>query len=781
MDIKYGYSKVKYAGNGVTSDFAVPFSYLNKLDVQHSVFVTSTRENVSPAYTFTWINANTVHFTPTPPIGVEVWLERDSSFRGQLVEYANSTSLTARDLETGYLQSWYVAQEALDEAGLRTGNAGSLDTLVAQAQAAASAAAASAVSSAGSATSSSTSAGNSATSAAAAAASAAAAAASAASAAAGVGAFGLLKANNLSDLVSAAVARTNLGLGSMALNSNVQYEFGRVINVKETGADSTGTTDSYTAIMNAIAAAQAIGAGSRVYFPRGTFRFDTPILITGTPVRLIGEGGTSFSYGYITDSFNTILKYNGAATSSAAVTFKFLGTSHGVEGLAIDGNNLADRGLVVDSCMMGAYRDFSVYGGKKYAMVLTTTSGGSACAWNEVRNAKLYVSGVSAKAALYLSGWSNTNTCHNVFNNTKIEHSDGNGIDLGYCDNNKFDLTYISRGSGTGAGVRVLDKDYLTPITITRSGSTATATMLPAQPFSVGASFAISGATQPEYNGTFTVTAVTATTFSFTVSGTPASPATGAPVTGFGGFPCSNTFWHLEAGNGGWVQDATQAGWNTVYHYDRVNGQPVPVVPTGSKLVWSDNWGTFNSIIAGTAGALGGADLRTVLQVANGSGGSFAALTIGYQGGGQSFYDANTHHFRDSAQANDVVIQSGVVTVPVKVLSPYVVANSAGVLGAKTFSAVAVGATVTFTNPGSGLFVARHLTSGSMALFMVDTGLTMTTIISDPNSAFSTTDPGAGGNKWVVFTSGGNVSFINRFTAAKDLAVACVSFFGTPS
>jgi hypothetical protein len=36
------------------------------------------------------------------------------------------------------------------------------------------------------------------------------------------------------------------------------------------------------------------------------------------------------------------------------------------------------------------------------------------------------------------------------------------------------------------------------------------------------------GAIQPEYNGAFTVTVLTTTTFTYVVSGTPASPATGA-------------------------------------------------------------------------------------------------------------------------------------------------------------------------------------------------------------------------------------------------------------
>lgn len=74
-------------------------------------------------------------------------------------------------------------------------------------------------------------------------------------------------------------------------------------------------------------------------------------------------------------------------------------------------------------------------------------------------------------------------------------------------------------------------------ITITRSGTTATATTVSApHGFTNGQSITISGAGQSEYNGTFTITWISATQFSFTVTvstgNAPASPATGSPVLG---------------------------------------------------------------------------------------------------------------------------------------------------------------------------------------------------------------------------------------------------------
>lgn len=62
---------------------------------------------------------------------------------------------------------------------------------------------------------------------------------------------------------------------------------------------------------------------------------------------------------------------------------------------------------------------------------------------------------------------------------------------------------------------------------ITRSSSTATATTAAAHKLATGDKVTIAGAVQTEYNGTVTVTVTSATTFTYTVSGTPATPATG--------------------------------------------------------------------------------------------------------------------------------------------------------------------------------------------------------------------------------------------------------------
>jgi hypothetical protein len=85
---------------------------------------------------------------------------------------------------------------------------------------------------------------------------------------------------------------------------------------------------------------------------------------------------------------------------------------------------------------------------------------------------------------------------------------------------------------GTGDLVRALDAALVTGGTtqsitsITRSGSTATATKV-AHGFRHKQRITLSGAAQTEYNGTFRISVTGANTFTFTVTGTPATPATG--------------------------------------------------------------------------------------------------------------------------------------------------------------------------------------------------------------------------------------------------------------
>jgi uncharacterized phage protein gp47/JayE len=62
---------------------------------------------------------------------------------------------------------------------------------------------------------------------------------------------------------------------------------------------------------------------------------------------------------------------------------------------------------------------------------------------------------------------------------------------------------------------------------LTRSGSTVTAVTTSGHEFGSNMSVTIAGAVETDYNGTFAITVLSATSFSYEITGTPTSPATG--------------------------------------------------------------------------------------------------------------------------------------------------------------------------------------------------------------------------------------------------------------
>jgi len=82
-----------------------------------------------------------------------------------------------------------------------------------------------------------------------------------------------------------------------------------------------------------------------------------------------------------------------------------------------------------------------------------------------------------------------------------------------------------SNASLTGASFGIISPKSIT--SLTRSGSTATVTTTTAHGVTDGQVVQVSGANQSEYNGSFVMTYVNANTLTYTISVSPASPATG--------------------------------------------------------------------------------------------------------------------------------------------------------------------------------------------------------------------------------------------------------------
>lgn len=243
-------SYVNYTGNGSTTDFAVPFPYLDKSHVTVLVAGVSTA--------FTWVNDGTVRVSPAPAVDATVKVQRNTPITA-ITSFANNNNLTAENLNDAMLQALFVAVEATDVAAATA--AASIVDDVAQADADAAAAASSATAAAASAT--------------AAAASAVDAAASAATI--NTTAFAR-KDQNLADLVSASTARTNLGLGNAATKNT-----GTTTGTVAAGDDSRFSTPAQKSanlsdLASASAARTNLGLGDAATKTTGTASGNVPVL-----------------------------------------------------------------------------------------------------------------------------------------------------------------------------------------------------------------------------------------------------------------------------------------------------------------------------------------------------------------------------------------------------------------------------------------------------------------------------------------------------------------------
>jgi hypothetical protein len=97
------YAPVSYTGNGVLTDFVVPFPYLDKTHVIATV-------NGFPAVIASWPSAGVARLAVAPALGVSVTLSRNTA-GDQLVTH-QAGSIKIADLNKGYRQAIYLGDEA---------------------------------------------------------------------------------------------------------------------------------------------------------------------------------------------------------------------------------------------------------------------------------------------------------------------------------------------------------------------------------------------------------------------------------------------------------------------------------------------------------------------------------------------------------------------------------------------------------------------------------------------------------------------------------------------
>lgn len=387
------------------------------------------------------------------------------------------------------------------------------------------------------------------------------------------------------------------------------------LNVKDFGAKGDGLTNDYAAIAAAIVAAQARGAGTRVVFPASTtpYLFGTPILIEDTPVFLEGAGMGMGTFGNFPATVGTTLQFTGSGSAGqAAITFRGMQSRGGMSGIALDVDLKAEIGLAVDTVLFGEFSGLQIFDATKKMLLVAASDPAYGSTCSWNEFRNILLNCSNATANATACGIHITGSA-----TTNSAH-------------NTFDNIAINYGSASAAGVHGIclgncDNNRFFGIYMNRTGGS---------------------------NG----------------AGVSVIP------TELSSFPSNNLFVHLQAGAGGWVQPVGTTNINTVIGYSRDNGEPAPTL-NNTPAFFFDSWGRFNALLCGSAGASGAADIRTPFSAQIGTSPNIAQIICGYQGGSDNFHDANIHHFRDGAQANEVTIQALALSGAIPLLRTYTVAT----------------------------------------------------------------------------------------------------------
>lgn len=98
---------VRYVGNGATTAFSIPFSYV--LPAHVKVYLNGVLQN--SGYT---VNPGTVTFSVAPATGDHIKILRDTSQSARLTDYVSAGMLGEATLDADSIQAFNMAQEALD-------------------------------------------------------------------------------------------------------------------------------------------------------------------------------------------------------------------------------------------------------------------------------------------------------------------------------------------------------------------------------------------------------------------------------------------------------------------------------------------------------------------------------------------------------------------------------------------------------------------------------------------------------------------------------------------
>lgn len=101
------YSASIYTGDSVTTDFAIPFPYIDRSHIEVSVAGASVG--------FTFVTSGLIRCDATPATGAEVIVRRNSNRSARLVDFTDSAVLTESILDRDSNQLMFLVQECFDQ------------------------------------------------------------------------------------------------------------------------------------------------------------------------------------------------------------------------------------------------------------------------------------------------------------------------------------------------------------------------------------------------------------------------------------------------------------------------------------------------------------------------------------------------------------------------------------------------------------------------------------------------------------------------------------------
>ena len=212
----------------------------------------------------------------------------------------------------------------------------------------------------------------------------------------------------------------------------------------------------------------------------------------------------------------------------------FLGFPKGLNTIQ-DETMIDDKNLsVADNCMLvvdGVTRRYGSY--KQFDEASATKTWGQGSFYNRNSGTRRFVR-IGASRLQYLNSSSWTNVGATAYSSVKTRFVQANnklfihnGTDaLTYYDGSTI-TSYTALSDPSAPTVTPTFTAVANVTSITRSSQTATLTAAAAHGFATGDYVTIAGAVESEYNGTYVITVTSTTVFTYTVSGTPSTPATG--------------------------------------------------------------------------------------------------------------------------------------------------------------------------------------------------------------------------------------------------------------